>query len=280
MPNRGYAPKGVPAMILGLGWVALFGLLCVVEVLDSRANGRDLRRRGRWAANLALIVIGIGVAASLPISAFSMALWAEAQGFGLLRLIGAGSVVSCVVSALVLSLWVYVYHRASHEIPFLWRFHQVHHSDDMLDASTAFRTHPIHMAINIGVTSALVAAIGMPHVGVLIYFCLVFVIELTHHMSLSFPASWDRILRRVVLTPALHHIHHSDYARETDTNYGVDLVIWDKLFGTYLDQPKRDAAAFRLGLKEYPTERADNLDELLFAGLRRDPKVWPRKSDQ
>lgn len=169
------------------------------------------------------------------------------------------------MSLLALSLWDYFIHLASHKIPLLWRFHKIHHSDIALDVTTTFRVHPvIHLLVS-GANALMILCLGLHPGAVIGYAAFVLIIDLSHHTGLTIPSRLDRLLRPYIITPALHHLHHSDWVEETDSNYGHDLAIWDRLFKTYLVESKRPASEFKYGLSQFPETRADDLNALLVA---------------
>ena len=118
------------------------------------------------------------------------------------------------------------------------------------------------------VNVTLIACLGLDPNAVIVHAALVLVIDILHHTSLHLPERLDRLLQPFIMTPMLHHLHHSDHIAETDTNYGHDLAIWDRLFGTYITHSKRPDEAFGYGLTQFPEERADDLDKLLLAPFK------------
>ena len=160
------------------------------------------------------------------------ALLAEEHGFGVLRLLDLPFWASVVVSFLLLDLAGYIFHRASHEVPLLWRLHRVHHSDRTVDASTTFRSHPLSVIVFIGFDFAVIYVLGVQPVGVLAYaVCKLLTMWLSHADITSAPRI-SALLATLFVTPAFHHRHHSAEQVYTDSNYGEVLTIWDRLFGT------------------------------------------------
>lgn len=245
------------------------GACLILEALGERTPDRQARRR--WPANLALLAISVGILGLFPFSTLIAASWARGQGFGLLNWLGLHGVAGIVLSYLALSFLDFLYHYASHRVPVLWRIHKIHHSDHVVDATTAFRQHPLATLLVAGLGAAACAILGLAPHGVAAFAVIALAADLIQHAALPFPGQLDLWLRRYVMVPSLHRIHHSDHAAETDRNYGRELVLWDRLFGTYLERPLRDAACFRSGLAPYPPERASDLDALLVAPFTRDP---------
>ena len=255
-------------------WFVFLIVIAAIELIGGEEERRSALRhsaRNRWPANLALVTISAGLASLVPVGSLAMAHWARDGSVGLLNVVDAPLPIAIPFSMIVLSLTSYLVHLASHKIPFLWRFHKIHHSDQALDVTTTFRTHPAIYFMVLGVNVLLVIAFGLTPGAVVVYAAIVLVIDLSHHTAIRLPERIDRSLRPYMMTPGLHHIHHSDHVAETDSNYGHDVALWDRLFGTYLAEPKRPASRFRYGLKQFPPDRADDLNALLAAPFKRDP---------
>ena len=174
-----------------------------------------------------------------------------------------------ILSFLTLSLTSYLLHFAMHKIPLLWRLHQVHHSDYELDITTSYRTHPIAVVITLGVIFTIVCLLGpLPEI-VLFYSLIVLLINFFHHSSLAWPKWVENTLAKIIITSSQHHIHHSNYQPETDSNYSVDLCVWDKLFGTHLKEPIRTNEKFAYGLKQISPTEAVDLHAILSSPFKR-----------
>lgn len=250
-------------------WLLLLPLIAGIELLEDRKS-QKLRPRKRWPANLALLIMTAGFASIVPISGFVAASWAHQNQIGLLNYFSTPTTIAVVITFTWLSFWGYIVHLAAHKIPLLWRFHKIHHSDLTLDVTTTFRTHPLIYLTVSGITALIAIGLGLNPSAVIAYATIVLLIELSHHTALKLPEQIDRRLRPYIITPALHHIHHSDHAVETDSNYGQDLALWDRLFGTYIVESKRPAGEFQYGLQQFSQERADDLDALLIAPFKGD----------
>lgn len=262
-----------------LAWMAVFwgllGGLSLVEYLRAPTAGTTDRNR-RWSINVGFGVLNGLVAASLPVSLVAIALWCEAKGYGLLPAAGAPAWLATIATVLVVSLGQYASHRLAHAWPALWAVHRTHHSDLHLDATSALRFHPIELLAALVLTAPLIALLGPPPWILAGFLMVEAMFGLATHSSLSLPPVAERALNRVVITPALHHLHHSDHLPETDSNFGATLVIWDWLFGTYRRASDRPAAEFRLGLDTVDHAQARSFDWLLtgvLRGVRRSPDM-------
>jgi sterol desaturase/sphingolipid hydroxylase (fatty acid hydroxylase superfamily) len=174
------------------------------------------------------------------------------------------------------SFMQYWIHRAGHRVPLLWSWHRIHHSDPALDATTGFRHHPFESMMDYGAFLLPTLLLAPSAAAVLSYFLLhIFFAMFTHLPPKWVPQRIDRALSVAVNTPSLHQLHHSSLQIETDTNYGNVLMIWDRLFGTYLAAPSTPRPGFTLGLDEFPQQKAQDPFLLLAS-----PFLSPDHRDQ
>jgi len=171
----------------------------------------------RWTSNIGLFIIGSVVdTLVLPIGIFAFAL-NQAPGF--VSRMGLPFAIEVLLTFLVLDLWRYWEHRFFHRIPWLWRVHLVHHSDTQIDVTTSERHHPLEYILGTVVMMGLIAALGLPAAAVGVYLLAATVVALYSHANLRLEPSLDRLVRRLVVTPSQHAVHHSDLQPETDSNY-------------------------------------------------------------
>lgn len=137
-----------------------------------------------------------------------------------------------VVDLLLLDVWIYWWHRANHLVPFLWRFHEVHHLDETLDASSALRFHFGEVFLSSLVRAAVIFAMAIPLSSVVVFETIVAVATIFHHSNLRLPASLERPLSYLVVTPSIHWVHHHALRSDTDSNYSTFLALWDIVFGS------------------------------------------------
>ena len=180
-----------------------------------------------WLFNAALLGLVCGACAC------TVSRWAELRGFGLLALGAAPLAVAVPVSVLALDLVSYAWHRANHVVPFLWRFHQVHHSDASFTTTTALRFHPGELILSLPLRLVAVAALGVPVVGVIVFEVYFAFQNMFEHGNIDLPASLERRLAWLFVTPALHRRHHSRRRAELNSNYGTIFTFWDRGFGTF-----------------------------------------------
>ncbi len=133
---------------------------------------------------------------------------------------------------LLLDFLIYWWHRANHVVPFLWRFHEVHHLDTHLDTTSAVRFHFGEVLLSASARALVILALDFPLASVLVFEAVVLLAAIFHHSNLRLPAGLERVLSRVVITPGLHWVHHHAVRADTDSTYGTALSLWDRLFGT------------------------------------------------
>lgn len=248
--------SGLSEASLRLGvFLGVFALMSSAEAAWPR-RPRLFTRRQRWPTNLLILAIGgaavRGMAVlSVPLVAVAAASWAAARGIGLLNVVAAPGWLAIAGSVLLLDLLIWAQHLASHRIPLFWRLHRVHHADRDIDASTALRFHPIEIALSMLVKCAAVLALGAPVVAVIIFEIVLNGMAIFNHANVRLPSSIDRLLRRLLVTPDMHRVHHSTDPREHHRNFGFNLSIWDRLFSTYRAQPDAGHDRMTIGLAEY-----------------------------
>lgn len=266
--------------ILRLGcFLSILSLMLFWEQLSAKR----IHPLGRWkhrAWNLLLVVVDtVCLRAVAPWLVAGMAvgaaLWASERGFGLLHWAPLPHAVAAVVGFLLLDFAIYLQHWASHQIPMLWRFHQVHHSDLEVDTTTALRFHPIEILLSMGYKILVVAILGIPAVGVLVLEIVLNGAALFNHGNVRIPEKLDRLLRWVIVTPDMHRIHHSVVCSEMDSNYGFNFSWWDRIFKTYTANPANPQEQMQIGLNAYREGESLHLGRLLllpFQGFKGEEK--------
>jgi sterol desaturase/sphingolipid hydroxylase (fatty acid hydroxylase superfamily) len=153
-----------------------------------------------------------------------------------------------MATILLRNLATWLVHRVSHAVPLFWRAHRVHHGDVRLDLSTGFRNHPLELAYVVPWLAGVTIALGLDPATLAAYEAVAIGFSLWTHANLRLPAALDARLRLVLVTPAMHHVHHSSRRAETDSNYGDVFSFWDRLFGTYRGLSEEELRAVRFGL--------------------------------
>ena len=144
-----------------------------------------------------------------------------------------------LLDLVLLDLLIYWWHRANHEVPYLWRFHEVHHLDRFLDTTSAVRFHFGEVLLAAAFRALVILLLAVPLASVLAFETLLLIATIFHHSNLRLPPRLERALARVVITPSIHWVHHHALRRDTDSNYGTILSVWDPLFGSRNYTPRR-----------------------------------------
>lgn len=253
-------------------FLALFALLAAAETLLPRRT-RSQPRRTRWFTNWSIVIAdGLTlrlVAIAIPLLAVGAAIDAEARGWGLFNALAWPPVVEVVISILLLDLLIWAQHLVTHKVPLLWRLHRVHHADLDIDVTTAVRFHPVEIALSMGLKIAAVYVLGPSALAVILFEILLNGMAMFNHANLALPPRVDALLRKVVVTPDMHRVHHSIHRDEHDNNYGFSLSIWDRLFGTYRAQPRKGHLDMETGLS-WRDDRPSRLGWSLLLPFRRD----------
>ena len=229
-----------------------------------------LRRIGRNLTT-GVFALAVGTLLQLPLL-LPLARWVAERRIGLLHLVELPPALQVVLAVALLDYTLWIWHRASHRVPFLWRFHLVHHVDRDLDTSTALRFHFGEHVLSVGYRAAQVILIGASPSAVWVWQLLLFASILFHHANVDLSPRLDRLLVRLIVTPRMHGIHHSDYLDETNSNWSSMFTIWDVLHRTLrLDVEQRDVV---IGVPAYQNPRDVTIGAILLLPFRRQRKDW------
>jgi sterol desaturase/sphingolipid hydroxylase (fatty acid hydroxylase superfamily) len=178
------------------------------------------------------------------------------------------------MAIVLLDYTLWWWHWASHRIPFVWRFHLVHHIDRDMDASTALRFHFGELALSIPVRAAQMIVIGVDPRSLWLWQTILFGSILFHHANVRLPAGFERVLVRLIVTPRMHGIHHSNHQDQTDSNWSSLLSVWDSLHRTFrLDVPDE---RITIGVPAYDQADDVTIGKVLAMPFRRQRKDWDR----
>lgn len=232
-------------------FVCILITMMAAEALFPRKD-RVMARSRRWTSNLLLIVIdGLFVRLIFPVVAVGAALISADKGWGLLNLTELPIWAEIIIAIIILDMMIYWQHVASHHIPFLWAFHKVHHADRDIDVTTGSRFHPVEIGLSMLYKMALVVVIGAPVLAVIIFEIILNGCAMFNHSNVKLPRSVDKALRKIIVTPDMHRVHHSVRISETNSNYGFSLSLWDRVFKSYTPEPKGGHEAMTIGLGEH-----------------------------
>lgn len=263
--------------------LACFGggllLLTVFESLLPRRAGAE-RFWGHRLTNLLLSVIDtLTLRLLMPMLAVGAAWVAASNGWGLFNQVALPLWLAVLLTLVLLDGAIYWQHRVFHRVPMLWRLHAVHHTDQALDATSGLRFHPLEILLSMLIKMAIVVALGLPPVGVLLFEILLNLSSLFEHSNLRLPLGLDRVLRLIIVTPDMHRVHHSVHRDEHDRNFGFNLAVWDRLFGSYCAQPRDGHEQMKLGLPRYTEPAQQRLDYLLLQPFFDPPNETPKETN-
>lgn len=272
-----------PALRLG----AFLGIFVVMALWELLAPRRPLTQRKavRWINNIALVAVNTFLLRILfPTAAVGIAALAAERDWGLLNQLGLTLLPAVAISVVILDVAIYLQHVMFHAIPLFWRLHRVHHADLDIDVTTGARFHPIEIILSLLIKFAVILLLGPPVLAVLVFEVLLNATSMFNHSNVWLTAWLDRGLRWLIVTPDMHRVHHSHLEHETNSNFGFNLSCWDRLFGTYRDQPDEGHTGMRIGIDTWRDSahctRLDGLLLLPFQGKVTDYAINRRHWDQ
>ena len=259
-----FDPDALFRPLISLGGLALFLMLeLTVPYRESSVS-----KTARWFDNLGLtlfnnlilfLIFGSAVAAT--------AYHVTEHRIGVLNLIPLPYWIKVTVTVVFMDFMLYVWHLLNHEMPMLWRFHRVHHTDLNMDVSTATRFHLGELTISAGIKIGLVYFLGADFTAVIVFETLLVLCAQFHHSSLKVPEWFERIYWILFVPPSMHRIHHSVVIKERNTNYGTIFSLWDRMLETLLKDVPQER--IRIGVGAYPRFEKVRLRDLLLMPFTR-----------
>jgi len=228
------------------------GILVLMAVWETLAPRRVLTRSRalRWTNNLALVLLNsVLLRVIFPAAATGVALFAAEHGWGLLHYFSLPVGLSILLSIIALDLIIYLQHVMVHALPLLWRLHRVHHADPDYDVTTGARFHPLEILLSMLIKFATIIVLGPPVVAVILFEIMLNALAMFNHGNVGLPQKLDKLLRWLIVTPDMHRVHHSVEDDETNSNFGFNLSCWDRMFGTYREQPRAGHRAMKIGVR-------------------------------
>jgi sterol desaturase/sphingolipid hydroxylase (fatty acid hydroxylase superfamily) len=249
-------------------FIGVITAMALWEAVTPRRQ-RSYSRLTRWPSNLAIVALNTALLRILlPATAVSLAVLGAQRGWGLLNNLPLPWWSTVIGSVVLLDLAIYLQHVMFHAVPAFWRFHRMHHADLDFDVTTGARFHPIEIILSMLIKLGVVAALGASAPGVLTFEVLLNATSMFNHGNVRIPVGLDGWLRWLMVTPDMHRVHHSVVVGETNSNFGFNLPWWDRLLGTYRDQPGAGHEGMTIGIEQFRQARELWLDRMLLQPIR------------
>jgi sterol desaturase/sphingolipid hydroxylase (fatty acid hydroxylase superfamily) len=245
---------------------AYFGIVLVVALGESLLPQRrpDGTLCVRWFSNIAISILGMVIQrAAFPLTLIGWAALCTERGWGLLPHVDWPVPLGWLLTVVALDFAAYGRHYMFHRVSILWRAHRTHHSDADYDFTTGLRFHPLEVLVTAVVELGVIALIGAPPGAVFLAQIVMMVTTFVEHANIRVPRAADRMLRTIFVTPDMHAIHHSQVGRESRSNLSTVFSWWDRLFGTYLEEPSAGRAGIVFGLREFSASKHATLPWML-----------------
>jgi sterol desaturase/sphingolipid hydroxylase (fatty acid hydroxylase superfamily) len=256
-------------------FVAVFGGMALWEVAAPRRALTEAKAL-RWVNNLGLVAFNMLLLRLIfPAAAVGVAFFAREHGWGVLNTLVIPRLAEVILSVAVLDMAIYLQHVMFHAAPTLWRLHRVHHADVDFDVTTGARFHPIEIILSMLIKFSVIAVLGPSPTAVVVFEVVLNATAMFNHGNVGLPRPVDRVLRWLVVTPDMHRVHHSTESDEANSNFGFNLPWWDRLFGTYRDQPRAGHKQMVIGLQSFrDTKRCARLPGMLAMPFQGRPTAY------
>lgn len=255
------------ALRLGM-FLGVFAAMALWEAANPRRKLSESKLR-RWIVNLGIICFNmVFVRVTVGAIAFAVAIFARENGWGLFNYFEVQPWIAALASVVILDFAIYLQHIVVHAVPILWRLHRVHHADLDFDVTTGLRFHPLEIMLSLFYKSIVVIALGAPPLAVVVFEIILNAASQFNHGNVNIPEVIDRWLRRIIVTPDMHRIHHSTVVNETNSNFGFSVSWWDRLCGTYKKAPSRGHLKMELGLDEFRSQNELGILNLIALPFR------------
>lgn len=242
-----FISRNEPVIRLGF-FFGVFALMALWEILAPRRVLLTPKTQ-RWIGNLGIMVLNtVLLRLIFPAAAVGVTLFAQQHGWGVFNYFRAPEWLAVLASVMIFDLAIYLQHVLVHAVPALWRLHRMHHADLDFDVTTGVRFHTFEIFLSMLIKFAVICVLGPPLVAVVIFEVLLNATSMFNHSNVRLPHGLDRMLRLIVVTPDMHRVHHSVEDDETNSNFGFSSPWWDRLFGTYREQPRSGHKNMTIGI--------------------------------
>ena len=238
--------------------IFFFSIFAIMAVWEIKRPRRQLivSKLTRWTNNIGLVFLNSIILRLLfPAAAVGVAAFATEHQWGLFHYYDVSMFFVIILSIIAMDFIVYLQHVLVHAVPGLWRLHRVHHADKDYDLTTGARFHPLEIIVSMLIKFSTIIVLGAPVIAVVIFEIILNGMAMFNHGNIKLPDKIDKMLRRLVVTPDMHRVHHSVEDDETNSNFGFNLSLWDRLFGTYREQPRAGQEGMTIGIHHFNDDK-------------------------
>ena len=241
-----------------------FGLLALWEWSTPRRELTQVKFK-RWLNNFSLVVCStIILRLVIPTAAVGVAYLVEQKQFGIAHVLELPFWLKMLLTFVLLDFTIYLQHTMFHALPFMWRFHRVHHSDLDCDVTTGLRFHPVEIVLSVLIKIVTIASLGAPVLAVILFEVMLNLMSMFTHSNIRLNHTFERMLRWFIVTPDMHRIHHSTRENEANSNFSFHISLWDRILGTYLAEPQGGQQGMTIGMDQFRESESQGLKGLMF----------------
>ncbi len=243
-------------------FLGIFLLMALWELLAPRRQ-LDEPKSKRWFCNLSIVAINtLILRLAFPLGT---AILVGQEQWGLFNYFHVNFIVAFLASIVILDFAIYLQHVMFHAVPLFWRFHRMHHVDLNFDITTGIRFHPVEIVLSMLIKLGVVILFGIPASAIIVFEVLLNATSLFNHGNVRLLLPLDRVIRWFIVTPDMHRVHHSIIPHETNSNFGFNFSIWDRIFGTYRNQPAAGHTGMVIGTSTFRSSKiCTNLFGMLY----------------
>jgi len=238
-----------------------FGMIILMGSWELYAPKKapTISKAYRWVNNLGLVFFNsFIIKILLPIASTSVAVLAMQNNWGVLNYYEIPTWIGVIVFIVVMDLIIYFQHIMVHAIPIFWRLHRVHHADLDYDTTTGSRFHPIEIVLSMFIKFTAIVLIGPSVIAVILFEIILNAMAMFNHGNVSLNKTLDKYLRYFIVTPDMHRVHHSIEQHETNSNFGFNISLWDRIFGTYKQDAKAGQENMIIGIQDITEKKQTN----------------------
>jgi sterol desaturase/sphingolipid hydroxylase (fatty acid hydroxylase superfamily) len=239
----------------------LFVIILFERLMHFRESAKGLKHAG---TNLSLAIINtILLRIILPTGLIAIALFSSSRSLGMFNVFQTPLYIEIPISIVLFDCLIYWQHRLMHKSNLLWQLHKVHHSDQFIDFSTGLRFHPLEIIFSFVIKVVIVLLLGLNPLSIIIFEIALNSLAIFNHGNIKLNSQFEPILRKLIITPEMHRVHHSVIRKEQDSNFGFGLTLWDSLFKSFI-KPESDQSGMTFGReKNNQTIQSDSIKLIL-----------------